>query len=141
MHRPLAALSWSLAALGWAALVWWLLCTPSPPEPQLSWLPPAIAAVGDKLGHAALFLVQAALLERALARAMAARRAGAGRRATAVLVACLLLGTATEWRQRTIPTRHAEAADIVADGAGALLYALVMLAARSRVAARTEAGS
>ena len=81
---------------------------------------PVIALVelpaADKLGHAALFFVQAWLLHRAL---LAQR--GAGRWALpVVLAAAVAWGAITELAQRWVPGRDADVLDLVADVAGAL---------------------
>jgi VanZ family protein len=115
--RRLPAVFWALLALGWAALVWGLLTTDQLPQAPLvtHLLPEVFWPWQDKLGHAALFFVQALLLE----RAVRGRWATARRIAVAIAV-CLLLGAATELRQRSLPHRDADVLDFVADAVGTL---------------------
>ena len=121
--RRTAGLAWIATAL-WAGLTWLLLTLPPPPAQELpGWAQlPFLAGLPaiDKLGHAALFLVLALLLDRALA--------GSGRRSrreslTWTLAAVAVWGAATELRQAFVPGRTAEGLDLLADVAGALAYA------------------
>jgi len=129
---------WTIAALGWTVLVWALLTTPTPPHLPSGWMPPVIRPWSDKLAHAALFLVEAGLLERALDTARVPLRRF---RFAAALGACLLLGAASELRQRAIATREASMGDFAADALGALLYGGLLAAARSRPGALNASGS
>ena len=121
MRRPSASATWGVLAAAWAALIWALLTTPVPPQVPPSWLPGALLPVQDKLGHAGIFFVQAGLLQRALRRRLGGRRA-----LLAALVACLLLGAATELRQRWVPHREGDLLDLLADLAGATLYGALL---------------
>jgi VanZ family protein len=113
--RRLPAAVWALLALGWAALVWGLLTTDRLPEAQFvtHMLPEAFWPWQDKLGHAALFCVQMLLLERAVRERWATTR-----RVLGAVALCLLLGAATELRQRSLPHRDADVLDFVADAVG-----------------------
>jgi VanZ family protein len=130
--------SWAVLASLWAVLVWLVLTWPPPPSaPDLrDWLLWPLALVADKLGHAALFLVQALLLHRAL-RAEG-RPAPGGRALTAAVALALLYGGATELRQRDVEGREADPWDFAADAAGAIGYAVAVRRSglRERVAAR-----
>jgi hypothetical protein len=123
LPRRLAA----VAAAAWAALTLVLLATPPPPPSSLpEWLPVSLAALpgADKLGHAALFLVQASWLHVALAGAAASTGSAAARRPLLLAVALTVAwGAVTEAIQRWVPGREADLADLVADVAGASLYA------------------
>ena len=118
--RHLSPAGWALLAFAWAALVWWLLTAEALAAPPLvvDWVPPAIRAWPDKVGHAALFLVQAWLVARA-----ARERLGVPRALLLALSLCVALGAATELRQRRVPGRDADVVDLGADlvGAGAAL--------------------
>jgi VanZ family protein len=123
-------LAWVLAAL-WAVLCWALLTTPPPPPGALpSWLPlpAALALPGvDKLGHGALFLVQALLVHRAL---LARSRWRGWRPLAAAVVLAAAWGAATELRQAWVPGREADAFDLLADVAGSSLYAVARAISR-----------
>ncbi|MEX2503086.1 MAG: VanZ family protein [Trueperaceae bacterium] len=94
-----------MPALLWAAGIWWLSAQSDPPGSGLE-LP--IAHV-DKLAHASLFGVLAALL----------RLAGAGPwRAVGLATAW---GVIDEIHQMFVPGRTPELLDVVADATGALL--------------------
>ncbi len=128
---------WALLATAWALFSWWLLTferLPTPPS-VADWFP-AVLLSWDKAGHAALFLVQALLC------ALAAERRFGLRGALLFAVAfCLAFGAASELRQRAMPTRDADAADLAADGAGALAAAAALPLSRrwSRARARVRA--
>ena len=115
---------WVVLAALWAVLVWLLLTwAPPPSAPDLGdWLLWPLARVGDKLGHAALFLVQTLLVHRAV-RAEG-RSAGGGRALAAAVALSILYGGATELRQRGVERRDADPWDFAADAAGALGYAV-----------------
>ena len=118
--------SWAALASLWAVVVWILLTWPPPPSaPDLDdWLLGPLARIADKVGHAALFLVQTLLFHRAL---RAEGRSAAGGRALAAAVAlAVLYGGATELRQRGVERREADPWDFAADAAGALGYAVAL---------------
>jgi len=120
----------------WALLIWWLLTLEAIPVPMTSdrWLPTIFQHGYDKAGHAALFLVQAYLCTR-----VAEPRLGL-RRALLIAVAfSVTFGAVTELRQRTIPTRDADPADLAADAAGALVAAAAMPLSRRWSRARAPA--
>ncbi|HVS01943.1 MAG TPA: VanZ family protein [Thermoanaerobaculia bacterium] len=107
-----------LLALGWAALVGWLLTAPAPAAvPVPPWVPAWAAAVADEAVHAVLFAVLALTTHRALA----------GHRLPAPLLLATALtvayGAVTELAQRGVPGRSAELSDLLADALGALVYA------------------
>lgn len=95
--------------LGWAVLIEVLLLWPSPPDvPRLPW------NIGfDKMVHAVLFAVQAALG----AWALAERR----RSAWPALVGAIAFGALTEVQQQLMPSRFMELGDFLADAAGAVV--------------------
>jgi len=139
VRRPAAAAVWSTLAIAWAVLIVALLETPSPPSlPGGPWMPGAVQPFVDKIGHAGLFFVQAALVERALTRRLGRR--GAWLAALAVVV---VFGAATEIAQRWVPPRDASFGDLAADVGGALLYGVLLLADRWRSAtgAASDSGS
>jgi VanZ family protein len=106
--------------VGWALLIEMLVLWPSPPEvPQPLWV------IGfDKLVHAALFAVQAALAGWALAaRDRPAWPAGVG---------VVVFAVATELEQQFIPSRSMELGDILADAAGAVIGLAVFAALAPR---------
>lgn len=82
----------------------------------VSWLSRVAAAGGDKVVHAALFFIQAAVVSRLLVRP-------GGRWLAAALAAGY--GLLLELLQLSIPGRGLEAADVVANSAGAFGWALL----------------
>ena len=134
--RRLTAKAWTLLAVAWALLVWWLMTLEGTPVPSAAarWLPTIFEHSYDKAGHAALFLVQAFLCARAAEPRLGLRRA--------LLIAVafsVAFGVATELRQRAIPTRDADAADRAADVAGARVAAAAMPLSRRWSRARAPA--
>jgi VanZ family protein len=119
--------TWRALAIAWAGVVWLLLTLPPPPGlPSLvSPLPPLLQSVADKAVHAALFLVQTLLLRRALRSAPPAGPGGPS--LIAALLLALLFGAVTEIRQRGVPGRDGNLGDLLANGAGGLVYAAVSL--------------
>jgi VanZ family protein len=107
-----------------------LLTWPPPPSASelAALLPAPLEHVADKAAHAALFLVQALLLHRALR--------GGDEPARALLVTAVLLavlyGGATELRQRGVEGRDPDVWDVVADAVGALAYAAGARLSRAR---------
>lgn len=111
---------WALV-VGWAMLIEVLLLWPSPPDvSQLAW------GVGlDKIVHAGLFAVQAALG----AWALEERR----RSAWPALVGAIAFGALTEVQQQLMPSRAMELGDFLADAAGAVIgFALFAVLAPTR---------
>ncbi|HEV8241187.1 MAG TPA: VanZ family protein [Thermoanaerobaculia bacterium] len=123
MRRRLSPLAWTLLALAWALVIWWLMTLDRLPAAPLAarWLPAILDLGSDKLAHAGLFLVQAFLLARATESRLGSRRA-----LLLAVVLCVVFGAATELRQRTIPTRDADPADLAADGIGAAAAAAAL---------------
>ncbi len=102
--------------MGWAVLIEALVLWPHPPE-----VPQAFAFVGlDKLVHATLFAVQAALAARALREA--------SRPWWPALVGAIAFGALTEYQQHFIPSRSMELGDFLADSTGALVGLAVFVA-------------
>jgi len=94
-------------ALGWAWVIEVLMLWPHPPN-----VPEPFRFIGlDKLVHATLFGVQAALTVRAMR--------GSGRPSWMALVAVVVFAAGTEIGQHFVPSRSAELADFLADSAGA----------------------
>ena len=133
--RRLPPLAWTLLALTWALVIWWLLTLDRLPMPSLAgrWLPSLELGV-DKVAHAGLFLIQAFLCARA-----AEQRLGNRRALFLALAICLAFGAATELRQRTIPTRDADPADFAADTVGAAAAAAALPLSRRWSRARAPA--
>ena len=104
------------------------------PSAAGGWLPTIFEHGYDKAGHAGFFLVQAFLCTRA-----AESRFGLRRALLFAVAFCLAFGAATELRQRTIPTRDADPADLAADVAGALVAAAAMPLSRRWSRARAPA--
>ena len=109
--------------VAWAVLIEGLIIWPHPPA-----LPQAIDVTGaDKLVHAALFGVQAAL---------AVRASGGGKdshRWWPAFVGTVVFGAFTECEQYFIPSRSMELGDFLADSIGAAVgAAIVVLRARKR---------
>lgn len=104
------------AAIVWAVVIEALVLWPSPPH-----IREPFAFIGlDKLVHATMFGIQAAL---------AARAMGADARPWwPVLAAVMAFGGLTELQQSFIPTRSMEWDDFLADSTGAII-ALALLAA------------
>jgi VanZ family protein len=95
--------------LAWALLIEVLVLWPSPPDLAPRWL-----GVGfDKIVHASLFAVQAALAAWALAGERRARWPAA--------VGTVVFGAATELQQHFIPSRSMELGDLLADSGGAII--------------------
>ena len=133
--RRLRPRTWTLLALAWALVIWWLLTLDRLPMPALAgrWLP-SFELGFDKLAHASLFLIQAFLCARA-----AETRLGNRRALFLALAICLAFGAATELRQRTIPTRDADPADFAADTVGAAAAAAALPLSRRWSRARAPA--
>ena len=137
-RRPSLAgsrVAWPLVAVAWALLLWWLLTFEPRGEGPLvvDWLPAFSLPWTDKVAHAGLFFVQALLVVRA-----AVERFGRGRALLLALAVCLVLGAATELRQRAIPHRDADVADFGADVIGTLAAAAALPLSR-RLRARAPA--
>lgn len=109
--QPRAVRCWRIAFVLLFCLVTYLALAPAPPQAaDFGW---------DKLNHAAAFGVMGF-----------AASLGFGRSALAAL-ALLLYGALIEAVQGFIPTRSAEWADLLADGAGIALGVLLASAARA----------
>jgi len=135
--RRFSPVVWALLALLWAILICLLLTLDSAPVPTLAgrWFPGAVLPYGiDKAGHAALFLVQAFLCTRA-----AEPRLGLRRALLLAVTFCVALGAVTELRQRTLPHRDADPADLAADAVGALAAAAAVPLSRRWSRARAPA--
>ncbi|HEU4523422.1 MAG TPA: VanZ family protein, partial [Gemmatimonadales bacterium] len=120
--RPDSARS-SIAALLWALAAGVLLLVPSGALPGV-WVPGILERVADKAGHAALFLVGALAVHRAL-RARPRVRGPLAWAAAAVI----LYGGGLEVAQ-ALTGRDPSAADWLADAVGAGIYAGFILSAK-----------
>lgn len=80
----------------------------------------------DKLGHASIYALLAASAFFAIAAPFRATRP-AGRVAAAVLLFCLLYGLSDEYHQSFVAGRSASGWDLVADGVGAAVVAVLWL--------------
>jgi VanZ family protein len=106
--------------VGWALLIEMLVLWPSPPE-----VPQALWVIGlDKMVHAALFAVQAALAAWALAER--------NRPVWPAMVGAAAFGAATELQQHFMPSRSMELGDFLADAAGAVIGLAVFAALAPR---------
>jgi len=105
-------LSLWLPPLAWAGVIFGLSSWSGPEEPPRFWFPGL-----DKMVHAALFAVLAALLFRALA--------GGGKMRAALLAAVItaLYGATDEWHQSFNASRSVEVLDFIADSIGGLIGA------------------
>ena len=101
----------------WMGFIFWLSAQPKAP---LGWLVEEVEN-GDKVGHAALYLVLGALLWRAL-RYRYSRWKAVGV-ATAVAV---VYGITDEVHQLFVPGRSFELLDLTADGFGAAVSAVLL---------------
>lgn len=113
-------------ALVWAAAVWFI--------GGMTKTPSVASGLGlDKVAHFTMY----GMLGFLLARGWSAT--GRPRWWPAALLLALLLGLADEIRQRSVPGRSSEAADWIADGAGASLgvYIALRMARRQRSTDRT----
>jgi VanZ family protein len=90
---------------------------------------PPVAGI-DKSLHLIEYAVLAFLLARALFPSL--RRHPAFRRWAFVVLSCSLYGIFDEAHQAFVPNRSCDPLDVVADAAGAVLVAIVLLALRRR---------
>lgn len=113
----------ALPALLWASLIFWLSSRPAGLEP-----PPWFLS-NDKILHAAVFGILAALLFHMFRAAAGLRPA---RAALYAIVIASFYGIADEWHQSFVPTRDVDPADWAADTIGAVLFVLPILAYHAR---------
>ena len=119
----------AVAAVAWAALIFWASSLPNPfPElPRGLW-------DHDKLLHGAAYAVLGALLRGALG--------GGWLRPSLALVAAVVLGTAygasDEWHQSFVPNRSSDVGDLAADALGAAVGAAAAALILRRVGARAS---
>lgn len=114
---------WALAALAWAALIYWASSRPHP----FPFLPAGLLEL-DKLLHLLAYAVLGGLLVGPFLP-----RFGAARAAVAAAAIATAYGAADEWHQSFVPNRSADPKDLAADAAGAVLGAAAMaLALRVR---------
>lgn len=123
LPRWLRVLGW-LGALAWAAFLVFQSGSPSVGG-FLSRILAQLPAGADKVGHAGAYAVLGALLTLATGRVW-----------VAVLLATLF-GVSDEIHQYFVPGRAADVLDVVADGVGALLGALVVAFLSRLVGRRT----
>jgi VanZ family protein len=125
------ATAWTIAALGYAALIFWLSAQPHP----LPWIPRGLLA-SDKLVHA----LEYALLGALAALALGARGVRPGRALLLAAVLASAYGASDEIHQSFVPGREADVADWAADTVGAILGAGTAAAALRRRKARASIG-
>jgi VanZ family protein len=109
----------ALPALAWAGLIWGSSSTPGDGTSWLTWAWLDLPFL-DKVAHALLFGVLAALL----------RYAGAS--APAAVLTAVAWGVIDEVHQAFVPGRSPELADLAADAVGATLSVLVVRSVASR---------
>ena len=97
----------------YASVIFWLSGRPLLEEAAL--LPLWLQI--DKVQHGVAYAGLTALCLRALARGQ--WEGITPRRAAVAVLMCVLYGVSDEWHQSFVPTRMADAADVVADAAGA----------------------
>lgn len=115
------------AAVAYAGLIYWLSSRPDP----FPFVPRGLLS-HDKLVHAVAYAVLGILVALALS---GPRLAGGRRLLLAAVAVASLYGATDEWHQARVPNRQADAADWVADTAGALggaALAAAFLRRRSR---------
>ncbi len=121
MKRALTILAWGLM-LGWAAFIFYSSCQE---ESDVSW--PA-TIFPDWVNHGAAYCLLAFLALTALQRT---RRTPFKVSVVAVVGWCLIFGIGMEYAQKYLTdTRHFSLWDWLADGVGAALACLAMLALR-----------
>jgi hypothetical protein len=99
------------------AVIFWLSSQPKPP---LAWIADEIDW-GDKLGHVVVYAILGALLWRAMRAA-----GGCWRLVAVVMVVALTYGLSDEIHQLYVPGRSFDLLDMIADGVGAALAAVIM---------------
>jgi VanZ family protein len=120
-----------IGAIAWGILLFTFTSWPSPPRlPLVAGIPDS-----DKVGHFALYAVEAWLLYRSVRWPGKPRFSPA--RALAIVGAMAIWGVADELHQKWIPGRSMEGGDVAADVAGAAAGAL----AASGVSRKRGAGA
>jgi VanZ family protein len=120
-------------AAAWAAAIFWASSRPNP----FPFLPKGLLS-RDKLLHAAVYAVLAALVLGALASS----RRSAARAVVLAAVLATAYGASDEWHQSRVPNRDADAGDLAADAAGAAVGAAAaagLILRRRRVRASIRA--
>jgi VanZ family protein len=119
LRRGLIVLSWVLV-VGWMGAVFYLSCLEEPDVPQAGTLMP------DYVNHGAAYFLLAFLLFIALQRT---RRTSQTIAFAAVVAWCLIFGLGMEYAQKHLTdTRHFSLTDWAADGVGAVVACLSLLA-------------
>ena len=119
MRRGLIVLSWILV-VGWMGAVFYLSCQEEPDVPRAGTLMP------DYVNHSAAYFLLAYLLFIALQRTRRTRQTIAF---AAVVAWCLIFGLGMEFAQKHLTdTRHFSLMDWAADGVGAVVACLLLLA-------------
>lgn len=104
---------WAGAAVGWAAVIFWLSAQPAT-DGRLDWLDlPGL----DKVAHAVAFGILTVLCAQALGSL------GQVRSLVLAVVIASAYGVTDELHQRAVSGRDADVFDWVADTAGAVLFA------------------
>lgn len=126
------ATAWTVAAVSYAAAIFWLSSQPHP----FPWVPRGLLT-SDKAVHALEYALLGALATLAL-------RARGFRPGRALLLAAVLAsayGASDEFHQSFVPQREADVADWVADTVGAILGAAAAAAVLRRRGARASIAS
>ena len=119
MRRGLIVLSWILV-VGWMGAVFYLSCQEEADVPRAGTIMP------DYVNHGAAYFLLAFLLFIALQRTRHSRLVLSF---VAVVGWCLIFGLGMEYAQKHLTdTRHFSLTDLLADGVGATLAFLVLLA-------------
>lgn len=104
---------WAVAAVGWAALIFWLSAQPAG-SGKFDWLDlPGL----DKVAHAVVFGILTVLCAQALGSL------GQVRSLVLAVVIASVYGVTDELHQRSVAGRDADILDWIADTAGAIAFA------------------
>lgn len=115
MKRSLSLLIWRILALAWMATIFLLSSQPSLPTPDLF-------DGQDKIEH---FLAYG-LLGILLSRSLGIVKHGAWKQVILVTALTTLYGISDEFHQSFVPGRDASSWDVLADGMGALMAAVML---------------
>lgn len=107
---------WAVAAVGWAAVIFWLSAQPATSD-RLDWLSSLDLPGLDKVAHAVAFGILTVLCAQALGAL------GQLRSLVLAVVIASAYGVTDELHQRSVAGRDADVLDWVADTVGAIAFA------------------